>query len=109
MQLELTLSPRSQGEHMGALCLKKAVRVSDFDSLGAAKFIEGHLRRFGPTSGEDCTDAAVAHGYHCPDRRAFGPVYARLVREKRIRCVGFCERKYGHGTAGGRIWEAVSA
>ena len=34
----------------------------------------------------------------------FSPVYAGLVRRGAIRCVGFCERKKGHSTSGGRVW-----
>lgn len=106
MQLSMDLS-RFLGESAAEQCAGKAERVAGFDRIGAAKFIEGHLRRFGPTSGEDCTDAAVEHGFRVHDRRAFGPVYARLVKEKRIKCVGYCMRRKGHGTAGGRIWESV--
>lgn len=106
MQLSMDLS-RFLGEIAAEHCTSNAEIVTGFDRIGAAKFIEGHLRRFGPTSGEDCTDAAVEHGFHTHDRRAFGAVYARLVKEKRIKCVGFCMRRNGHGTAGGRVWAAT--
>ena len=78
-----------------------------FDSEGAAAFILGIVTASGPTPGEVLTDRAIAAGYKPHDARAFGPVYATLVRRGSIRCVGFCERKKGHSTAGGRIWSAA--
>ena len=95
---------RAAGEAAGAACLDKAERVAAFDSEGAAKFIVGWIERHGPQPGETLTNAAVEHGYRPHDQRAFGPVYAGLVRRGAIRCVGFCERTKGHGTAGGRVW-----
>ncbi len=92
---------------LSAACAAKAERVSEFDREGAKKFILGHLRRFGPTSGEDCTDAAKQHGYRPHDDRAFGAIYSTLVRKNLIRHHSFCERRKGHGTAGGRVWMAV--
>lgn len=41
-----------------------------------------------------------------PDR-AFGQLFRVLARRGDIRCVGYCERRKGHGTAGGRVWDAV--
>ena len=104
-QLELLLDPpRAAGEAAGVACMEKAQEVSGFDPDAAATFIVGLLRDGGPQPGEELTNAAVEHGYRPHDQRAFGPVYAGLVRRGVIRCVGFCERKKGHGTAGGRIW-----
>jgi hypothetical protein len=95
---------RAAGEAAGLACMDKAQEVAGFDPAGAALFIVGWLRRHGPQAGEKLTNAAVEHGY-CPhDQRAFGPVYAGLARRGVIKCVGFCERQKGHGTAGGRIW-----
>lgn len=37
----------------------------------------------------------------------FGSIYQALVRKNLIRCVGYCEREKGNGTAGGRVWSAV--
>lgn len=98
---------RAQGDDAAEACASKAERTTDFDRVGCAKFILGWLRRHGAMSGEDCTDAAVEHGFRVHDRRAFGSIYSTLVKRKQIRCIGFCERRYGHGTAGGRIWEAT--
>lgn len=106
-QLSFVLEPRALGEQAAEACTTKAERVADFDREGAARFILGWLRRHGKLSGEDCTDAAIAHGYRAHDARAFGSIYHVLVNRGKIRCVGFCERRKGHGTAGGRVWEAV--
>lgn|SRR4051812_26637212 len=92
---------------LSTACADKAERVAEFDRKGAADFILGWLRRHGPLPGEDCTDAAKAHGFHPHDDRAFGAVYGALVRRNLIRHAGYCERRKGHGTAGGRIWQAV--
>jgi hypothetical protein len=108
-QLAFDLSPREAGETAAAACESKARRVSDFDSEGASRFIFGELVRHGPQSGETLTDSAKAHGYRPHDDRAFGGVFMRLARRKQIRCVGTCERRKGHGTSGGRVWEAVIA
>jgi hypothetical protein len=55
-------------------------------------------------SSEDLVDAARAQGLVPHDDRAFGPVFQSMARRGVIRFVGFCLRKKGHGTAGGRIW-----
>ncbi len=107
MQLAIDFSPRETGRMAGEACTAKAEKVADFDTAGAQKFILSWLVRHGLTSGEDLTDAAMLHGFRPHDMRAFGPVFAGLSRKKLIRCAGYCERRRGHGTAGGRIWAAV--
>ena len=102
-------APRDRGTILGELCESKAHRVSDLYSQAAAKFIVQWLRRHGPMSGESLTDAAMDHGYRPHDTRAFGPVYAKLARAGDIRCVGYCPRGKGHGTAGGRLWSIPEA
>lgn len=107
MQLAIDFTePRAEGERLGNLSTDKAERVADFDSVGAGKFILGWLHRHGNVSGEALTNAAKEHGYHPHDDRAFGSVFGSLSRKGLIRCVGFCEREKGHGTAGGRVWAA---
>lgn len=103
-----TETPRAKGERLGQACHQKA-EAGGWDSEGAARFILGRLRAYGPTSGEDLTDAAIAHGYRPHDGRAFGGVFSRLARTSQIRKVtgAVCLRRKGHGTAGGVVWEAV--
>lgn len=72
--------------------------------LRARDFVLDQLRQHGPSSGEDLTDAAKAAGITPPDDRAFGAVFSFLSRKRAIEPAGFCERRKGHGTAGGRIW-----
>ena len=105
-QMSLTLD-RARGESAAEACTSKATEVAQFDSEGAARFIRGYLVRHGNTAGEILTEQAIAHGFHVHDRRAYGSVYAKLNRANLIRCVGFCMRKHGNGTAGGRVWQAV--
>lgn len=98
---------RAAGEQAGNACLDKAQRVADFDSAGASAFILRRLQAMGPQSGESLTNAAKAAGFVAHDDRAFGPVFGSLSRRGQIRCVGYCDRAKGHGTAGGRVWEAA--
>lgn len=70
----------------------------------AAEFVVEYLRTHGTASGEDITDAAKAAGITAHDDRAFGSVFMRLARQKRIVKSGYCARRKGHGTAGGIAW-----
>jgi hypothetical protein len=100
---------RARGSEAADACLEKAQRVAGFDADGARKFIVSQLVRHGQMSGEALVDAAKAHGYRPGEDRAFGSIFSTLVRRNLIRCVGFCERTKGHGTAGGRMWAVVPA
>lgn len=107
-QLEIPMSAaRKVGERAAHACTAKAERVTKLDTEAAAKFIVGWLRRHGRTSGEALVNAAVAHGFHAHDARAFGTVFAMLARRGEIRWVGHCDRVKGHGTSGGRVWAAT--
>lgn len=67
------------------------------------RYLEGRENQSAP--GEEITDACKREGIVPPrDDRAFGPVYQSLAREGRIKRMGYCLRKKGHGTAGGIIW-----
>lgn len=101
------LPPREIGEACAKQCLENAEALVSFDKEGAIKFILGWLHRHGPQSGEALTDAAKAHGYVPHADQAFGSIYSTMSRRGLIRCVGFCERAKGHGTAGGRIWDVA--
>lgn len=76
--------------------------------LAAAKdfvlrYLEGRTGHEAP--GEEITDACKSAGIvPARDDRAFGPVYQSLARAGRIKRMGYCLRKKGHGTAGGIIW-----
>lgn len=54
--------------------------------------------------GEDLVNGAKLAGIRPPDDRAFGPVFAKAIREGLIEPVGFAPRVKGHGTAGGRVY-----
>lgn len=100
-------TPREAGRKAGEAALDKAETHRAFDAAGAKRFIVSQLVRHGQMSGEDLTDAAKAHGFRPIEDRAFGPIYAALVREGTIRCAGYVARRKGRGTAGGRLWVLV--
>jgi len=102
-QLVLDFS-RRLGDRGAALALDKAERECPDFSARAEAAILAKLAT-GPASGEDCTDYCRDCGIPFKDGRALGSVYASLARRGLIRCIGFCLRKRGNGTAGGRIWE----
>lgn len=95
---------RAAGARAGKLAADKAERLDDGFRERAAAFVLGYLAQHGISSGELVTDAAKLAGIRPPDDRAFGPVYATLARKGRIVAAGFCARRKGHGTAGGRLW-----
>ena len=73
----------------------------------AQAFVLKHLGLHGATSSEDLTDACKASGIAPKDDRAFGSVYMLLSRQGLIEPVGFCDRRKGRGTSGGRVWRLV--
>jgi hypothetical protein len=77
--------------------------MPDFSVL-AADFIVKHLQSVESAPGEDLTEACKKAGIIPHDDRAFGPVYMRLSRDKKIEKAGSCARRRGHGTSGGIIW-----
>lgn len=77
-------------------------------SLRARTHVLAVLAGSGDTSGEVLTDSCKAAGIVPPDDRAFGSIYAWLVRTGQIRCVGMVARTKGHGTSGGRVWRLVT-
>lgn len=95
---------RAAGSVAGELAADKAERMDDGFRERAHAFVLGYLAQHGPSAGEDITDAAVMAGIKPAELRAFGPVYATLARRGLIACVGYCARRRGHGTAGGRVW-----
>lgn len=101
-QLDL-LAPRELGRTAGEACAEKAEAIAGLDIAGAQqRLIE--LLAHGPMKGEDLVDRLKCAGFTGHDDRCFGVVFAQLSIRGRIRCVGYYNRRRGHGTAGGRIW-----
>lgn len=102
-QMSFTFA-RAIGAQMAGLCAERAEDdVPDFSERAKA-FVLEYLRDHGVSSSELITDAAKLAGLVPHDDRAFGAIYQSLARRKRIEFVGFCARRKGHGTAGGRLW-----
>lgn len=95
---------RAAGAAAGERAADKAERADDGFRERAQAFVLGYLAQHGTSSGELMTDAAKLAGIKPHDDRAFGPVYAVLARRGLIVAAGFCARRKGHGTAGGRVW-----
>jgi len=74
------------------------------------EFILTHLRRHGPTSGEDLTDAMLQAGIVPPggDGRSFGPVYQQMSQRGLIEVYGVGQRRKGNGTLGAAIWRVTA-
>ena len=99
---DLMMSPERQ---LGAVMADKAAQRCTPDFVArASKFVTDYLAVRGSAPGEIVVDLAKKAGIVATDDRAFGAVFGTLSRKGLIRCVGYCERKKGRGTAGGRIW-----
>ena len=96
---------------MGIEGMRRAAEHAESDEPGfreqAQAFVLAYLDKHSVSSGELITDAAKLAGIRPPDDRAFGAIYAVLSRRNQIAFAGFCLRKKGHSTAGGRIWRLV--
>lgn len=109
MTVQLTLDQAfTRRDHAMASVEANAERHAPAFADRAAAFVLDYLKRHGKASGEDITLACIAAGIQPHDDRAFGPVYMRLSRSRKIRKAGFCVRKRGHGSAGGHVWELVA-
>jgi hypothetical protein len=96
---------RAVGEVAAQLATAKAERESPGFVARAEHYVLAKLAT-GPASGEDITDY-VAQFLEFKDGRSMGTVYASMNRRGLIRIVGDCDRRKGHGTGGGHIWERV--
>jgi hypothetical protein len=95
---------RAEGERLAGLALDRAERhVSDFSERARA-FIVDYLRLTKVSSGELIVDACKLAGIKPPDDRAFGGVFGGLRKAGLIEADGYCLRRKGHGTGGGRVW-----
>ena len=103
------LTPREVGASEGGACLAKAERHGDFDSKAASACMVDHLKAWGRSSSELLTQFAKLRGHVPHDDRAFGPIIAKLVRDKLIHQVGECKRSRGNGTSGGRVYALSSS
>lgn len=98
---------RKLGEERGVHCRNKADVVCPDFAERALNFIAEYARKQATFTGEDATNAAKMSGIRPHDDRAFGPVYAKALRENIIRVVGFVPRVKGHGSAGGKLYARV--
>lgn len=72
----------------------------------AYAFVVEYIKVHGPISGELVTNAAKQAGIRPSDDRAFGPIYARALREGLVQVIGTTIRTKGHGTGGARVYVA---
>ncbi len=98
---------RAAGEQGMRRAITRAERDVDGFSERARSHALAVLKAVGPTDGEALVNACKSIGITPSDDRAFGAVFAALARGNLITCVGYCLRKKGNGTAGGRVWKAV--
>jgi hypothetical protein len=95
---------RAVGEVGAQLATGRAERdVTDFRARAEAAILE--RLQAGPASAEDLTEYVKACGVPFKDGRALGSIYKSLKDRGVIRIVGDCQRRFGHGTGGGHIWE----
>jgi hypothetical protein len=97
------------GEQGMQACAEKAETLG-FSTEAARVFVLQWLAEYGPSWGEDITDAAhktPCAELHAHDDRAWGSVFSSLARRHRIRCVELGMRRKGNGTAGARKWSLV--
>lgn len=95
---------RKAGDRAGNLAADKAEREANGFRERATAFVLGYLQQHGVSSGELITDAAKLAGIKPPDDRAFGPVYKSLALRGLIAQAGWCLRRKGNCTGGGRLW-----
>jgi hypothetical protein len=97
------------GDMAGQRCADKAETMG-FSTDAARAFVLNWLTEYGASWGEDITDAArktAREDLSAHDDRAWGPVFASLARQHRIRCIELGMRRKGNGTAGARRWSLV--
>lgn len=95
-QAERDAALKQVAENAGANFMCKALR-----------FCADYIRDNGPISGELVTDACKAAGIVPPNTdKAFGAVYATLMRDKLIEREGYTQRRKGHGCIGASVWRA---
>lgn len=99
-------SARKLGSEAGARAADKAEQQDPEFREKALAFIVAYIRQQGEATGESATLAAVLAGIKPQDQRAFGPVYAKAIKQGLIRVIGYVPRVRGHGSAGGKLYAA---
>jgi len=96
---------------LGAEHGERAEHRANEDEPGFSERALEHIRQAmlagpagGSLRGEDLVNGAKLAGIRPRDDRAFGPVFAKAIRQGLIEPVGFAPRVKGHGTAGGRVY-----
>lgn len=96
---------RRLGAEAGKNSLELAETKDKTFGKRAYEFIVDYVsKQPGPVPGESVTLACRRAGIASHDDRAFGPVYAKAIKNGDIRVVGSCPRVRGHGTSGGRLY-----
>ena len=97
---------RKLGTEAGNAAADKAEQDDPTFKERALEFIVGYIKQQGEATGESATLAAVLAGISPKDQRAFGPVYAKAIRQGLIRVIGYVPRVRGHGSMGGKLYAA---
>jgi hypothetical protein len=103
-QISMDLPGMALAPSPAVTAINKALR--DEFPARAREFVLTHLRRHGPTSGEDLTDAMLLGGIRAPGgkEQVFGHVYREMHREELVENYGVTYRRKGNGTLGATIW-----
>jgi hypothetical protein len=93
---------RAIGELKGEQARQRAEDVTPGFSDLALNFIREYALRQDSFMNEDCTLAMRAAGIVPHDDRAFGSIYAKAIRLRYVRVIGYAPRRRGHGAPGAR-------
>lgn len=98
----LMMSEARLAGHIGAA--RAVQRCAPDFTVRAKEFVLAYLAKRGSAPGEIIVDMCKLAGIVAVEDRAFGAVFGALSRARAIQCVGYCNRRKGHGTSGGRVW-----
>lgn len=106
---QLLATARKLGDEAAQAALDGAETVDASFGTRAYAFIVSYIREHGPVAGEAVTLAARCAGIKpAKDDRAFGAIYAKALRNQEIKVVDTTHRVRGHGSAGGKVYAAMS-
>jgi hypothetical protein len=101
---------RRLGEQQMQLSFDAATSTDPSFGARAYAFIVAYVREqaavLGSVPGEQVTLAAREAGIRPTDDRAFGAIYAKAIRKRDIRVVGYRTRVRGHASMGGKLYAA---